>query len=99
MRLSQTLFKLTAVVTTVFVITILAMVAMLMGDPAAPVNLWFNRYGAHVMTIEVTSISLFGILAMVVDRIETVQEEREKQKQAIQKSLPADQQGLTQTES
>ena len=51
MRLSQSLFMLTAVATTAFVITILAMVAMLLGDPDAPVNVWFNNHGATVMTV------------------------------------------------
>jgi succinate dehydrogenase hydrophobic anchor subunit len=81
MYLSQTLFKLTAVVTTVFVITILAMVAMLVGDPDAPVNLWFNRNGATVMTVEVIAIGLFGMSAMIADRNETVREELKKRDQ------------------
>jgi succinate dehydrogenase hydrophobic anchor subunit len=79
MYLSQTLFKLTALVTTIFVITILAMVAMLLGDPDAPVNVWFNRHGATVMTVEVLAIGLFGMSSMIADRNEMLREQKKKQ--------------------
>ena len=81
MYFSQTLFKLTALVTTVFIITILAMVAMLVGDPEAPVNIWFNRNGATVMTVEVIAIGVFGMSAMIADRNETLREQRQKREQ------------------
>lgn len=68
----------TAGATTVFVVTILAMVAMLVGDPKAPVNLWFNDHGAIVMTVEVVAIGILGMAAMIVDRIETLRELRDK---------------------
>ena len=82
MHLSQSLFLLTAVATTAFVITILAMVAMLLGDPDAPVNIWFNNYGATVMTVEVLAIAAFGFAAMIADSRETAL------KQQQQKSPP-----------
>jgi succinate dehydrogenase hydrophobic anchor subunit len=82
MRLSQPLFMLTAVATTAFVITILAMIAMLLGDPDAPVNVWFNNHGATVMTFEVISIALFGFSAMIADSREM------RQKQQKEKSPP-----------
>lgn len=78
MKLPQTLFMLTAVATTVFVITILAMVAMLLGDPDAPVNLWFNRQGATVMTFEVLAIGAFGMSAILFDRREIQRELRQQ---------------------
>jgi hypothetical protein len=78
MKLPQTLFTLTAVATTVFVITILAMVAMLLGDPEAPVNVWFNRQGATVMTFEVLAIGFFGSSAIFFDRREILREQRQK---------------------
>ena len=81
MYLSQTLFKLTAVATTMFIITILAMVAMLVGDPDAPVNLWFNRHGATVMTAEVLAIGVFGLSAMISDRNETRKQQTHVQRQ------------------
>ena len=68
----------TAIFTTIFVITILAMVAMLIGDPNAPINLWFNVHGATIMTIEVVGIGVLGMSAMIVDRRETLRELRQK---------------------
>ncbi len=70
--MSRMLFRLTAATTTAFVITILAMVAMLLGDPEAPINLWFNRYGATVMAVQVAGIVMFGLAAMTADRRETL---------------------------
>ena len=78
MPLSKALFFMTAAATSVFVITILAMVAMLVGDPEAPVNLWFNDHGAIVMTVEVVAIGVFSMSAMIADRGETLREQREK---------------------
>jgi hypothetical protein len=72
--LSKILFHLTAVNTVIFIVTILAMVAMLVGDPNAPANLWFNRNGATVLTIEVIGIGIAGMTAMIADRRETLHE-------------------------
>jgi hypothetical protein len=71
---SKTLFQLTAFATTMFVITVLAMVAMLFGEPDAPVNVWFNAHGATVMILEVVMIASLGFLAMASDRRETLQQ-------------------------
>ena len=84
MILSQILFKLTALSTTAFIITILAMVAMLVGDPDAPVNIWFNKHGASVMTIEVISIAVLGLAAMAADRNETLRQQQKTRKQSGQ---------------
>ena len=72
---SQRLFQLTAVATTAFVITIFAMVAMLAGDPDAPVNLWFNLHGASLLTCEVVAIAVSALFAMFADRNETLREQ------------------------
>lgn len=72
--MSKILFFMTAGATTIFVVTILAMVSMLVGDPKAPVNLWFNDHGAIVMTVEVLAIGILGMAAMIVDRWETLRE-------------------------
>ena len=69
--MSRVLFHLTAFATTVFVITILSMVAMLLGDPDAPINLWFNRHGSTVMVVEVAAIVFLGLAAMSADRRES----------------------------
>lgn len=72
--MSRLLFQLTAFAATTFVITILAMIAMMMGDPEAPVNHWFDKHGATLMTIEVFGIIVFGFAAMTADRRETLRE-------------------------
>ena len=79
MNLSKTLFLLTAAATSGFIVTILAMVAMLLGDPNAPVNVWFNNHGATVMAVEVLAIGAFGLSAMAADRRETLREQGKKQ--------------------
>ncbi len=73
--MSRVLFHLTAIVATAFVITILAMVSMTLGDPNAPVNLWFDKYGGTLMLVEVIGIVFFGLAAMTADRRETLREQ------------------------
>ncbi len=70
--MSRILFSLTAAVATAFVITILAMVSMMLGEPTAPVNLWFEQHGGTLMLVEVVGIVLFGLAAMIADRRETL---------------------------
>jgi hypothetical protein len=70
--MSRILFQLTALSATVFVITILSVVAMTLGDPVAPVNLWFNQHGATVLMTEVAAIMVLGLAAMTADRRETL---------------------------
>ena len=85
--MSRTLFHLAAFATTVFIITILAMVAMLMGDPVAPANLWFNEHGSTVLIVEVSAIVLLGLAAMTADRRETL---RAQQSTELADTSPAD---------
>ena len=84
-RMSRILFALTAVVATAFVITILAMVAMMLGDETAPINQWFEKSGGTLILVEVAGIVLFGLAAMTADRRETLRE------QAKQKSPDVEQ--------
>jgi hypothetical protein len=74
--MSRVLFQLTAAVTTAFIITILAMVSMMLGDETAPVNVWFERHGGTLMVVEVLGIVVFGLAAMTADRRETLRDER-----------------------
>ena len=73
--MSRVLFSLTAAVATAFVITILAMISMMLGEPTAPVNLWFEKHGGTLMLVEVIGIVLFGLAAMTADRRETLREQ------------------------
>jgi len=69
--MSRGLFQLTAFASTVFIITILAMVAMMLGDPFAPINVWFNKHGTTVLISEVVAIVVLGLAAMSADQRET----------------------------
>ena len=73
--MSRVLFQLTAASTMAFVVTILAMVSMTLGDPTAPVNLWFDKHGGTLMLVEVIGNVLFGLAAMTADRRETLREQ------------------------
>lgn len=70
--MSRILFQLTALAATGFVITILSTVAMVLGDPAAPINVWFNQHGTTVLMTEVAAVVLLGLAAMTADRRETL---------------------------
>ena len=76
--MSKILFQLTAVATTAFIVTILALVSMLLGNPKAPANVWFDQHGAVVMTVEVLTIGILGFAAMFVDRLETLRLQQAK---------------------
>lgn len=71
------LFHLTAGVTALFIITILAMVATLFGDPAAPINQWLNDNGTVLLGGEIAAIAVLGTAAMVQDSRLTRQERRQ----------------------
>jgi heme/copper-type cytochrome/quinol oxidase subunit 1 len=75
---SRILFQLTAFAATAFIITILSMIAMMMGDPDAPVNHWFDKHGATLMVVEVIGIVFFGLAAMTADRRETLRAQNAK---------------------
>jgi heme/copper-type cytochrome/quinol oxidase subunit 1 len=66
------LFQLTAISSMAFVVTILAMISMTLGDQAAPVNVWFERHGGTLMLLEVISIVVLGFAAMTADRYATL---------------------------
>ena len=53
----------------------MAMVSMMLGEPTAPVNLWFEKHGGTLMLVEVIGIVLFGLAAMTADRRETLREQ------------------------
>lgn len=70
------LFHVTAGATTAFIISVLAMVATLFGDPEAPINGWINDYGATVLLVEIVAIGVFGFAAMANDARVTRLEQR-----------------------
>lgn len=72
-RARNPFFRLVVLATVAFVVTILALVAAMLGDPAAPVNRLLDRYGGVLLAGEVVTIGLAGLLALVLDRWQTVQ--------------------------
>lgn len=62
------LFHLAAASTVAFIITVLALVATLFGDPQAPVNLWLDAWGTVLLGGEMLLILTFGIAAMAHDQ-------------------------------
>ena len=51
-----------------FVVTIFALIAILFGDPAAPIAKLLDRYGMRLIVGEMCAILLAGTSAMTVDR-------------------------------
>ena len=73
------LFRLIVPATALFVVTILASIACLFGDPRAPVAKWFE---AHVNTLligELVVVVVLTLLAMTVDRIRTLRRSAEEE--------------------
>ena len=55
----------------VFVMTILAMVAVIFSDPNAPVAKFFNANAGRLIAAEVVVTLVVGLLALIVDRLQT----------------------------
>ena len=75
------LFQLVIPATAVFVITILSLIAVVFSDPRAPVAQWLNHHGNKLLVGEFVVVIILSILAMAVDRIQTL-------RQIKQDSLP-----------
>ncbi|HUG92965.1 MAG TPA: hypothetical protein VML55_19145 [Planctomycetaceae bacterium] len=61
-------FRLTTLAGAVFVVTILALVAAMFGDPQSPPALFLHAHGTTLIAWEVAVILAAGVLAMAVDR-------------------------------
>src|SRR5690606_7625800 len=71
---SNVFFRLVCGAAVVFVITVLAMIATLFGDPQAPVNRFLDEYASRIIGGEVAATVVFGLLAMTVDRVRTLRQ-------------------------
>lgn len=56
----------------VFVVTILALIAGILGDGQAPIHRWLNTHGTTLIIGEVVVIGISGVLALVIDRWQTL---------------------------
>ncbi|HTI50067.1 MAG TPA: hypothetical protein VL475_03920 [Planctomycetaceae bacterium] len=69
-------FPLTIAFSSLFIVTILALVAVLFGDPHAPAALLLDRCASWLLGVEVAGILTAGLAALVVDRRQTLAAER-----------------------
>ncbi len=66
-------FSLVLFSSTIFIITILAMVAVIFSDPDAPIVQFLDRHGGRLILAEVVVTLIVGLLALIVDRFQTPQ--------------------------
>lgn len=59
-----------------FIVTILALVAGVFGDPHAPLAQWLDRYAGRIITGEVVATLVTGFLALAVDRRQTLRAQK-----------------------
>lgn len=71
------LFRLTAVAAGVFVVTILALIAIVIGNSHSPGAVWLNRNAGSLFAVEVAAILGLGFAAMAQDRKQTLREQNE----------------------
>lgn len=66
-------FRLIVPVTSIFILTIMALIATVFGDPDAPVSKWLDRYGNQLLIWEFIFVVVLTFLAMAIDRVRTLQ--------------------------
>ena len=66
------LFQLVIPATAIFIITILSLIAVLFSDERAPLAQWLNRNGNRLLIAELIVVIVLSLLAMTVDRIQTL---------------------------
>ncbi len=65
-------FRLIVPATVVFIMTILALIAALFGDPSAPVSIWLDANGNKLLAWEFCIVLALAFLAMGIDRSRTL---------------------------
>lgn len=66
------LFRLIVPATVVFIMTILALIACLFGNPDAPISKWLNENGNQILAWEFVTVLVLSFVAMAYDRIQTL---------------------------
>jgi hypothetical protein len=69
-------FPLAVVCSGLFIVTILALLASVFGDPQAPLARLFDHLAGRLIAGEVAAILLTGFLALVVDRRQALRDGR-----------------------
>lgn len=62
------IFRLVIPATAIFILTILALIASLFGDPRAPVSQWLEAHGDALLVWEFVIVLAVSLLAMTIDR-------------------------------
>lgn len=70
------LFKLVVPAASIFAITVLALIAIIFSDPRAPVAQFLDRHGNTLLLAEFVLVISLSLLAMTMDRIQTLQARR-----------------------
>lgn len=73
-------FPLVTFASGLFIITILAFLASVFGDPRAPLARLLEQYGGRVIGGEVAAILISGFLALFVDRRQTLRSRKDSPK-------------------
>lgn len=69
-------FRLVVPATSVFVMTILALIAVLFGDERAPLARLLNRHGNTLLVLEFVAILVLSLLALVLDRRQILRDQQ-----------------------
>jgi len=78
-RRDRLVFYPVAVVGGLFCLTVLMTIAATFGDPQAPAARWLNRHGTPLLLWETALLVTVSVLAMVIDRIRTLQRLKKSQ--------------------
>lgn len=76
------LFKLVVPATGIFSITVLSMIAVLFSDQRAPLAQLLNKHGNTLLAVEFVVVIVLSLLAMTVDRIQTLRQLRHQAESA-----------------
>lgn len=82
------LFRLVIPATSVFIVTILSLIAVLFSDERAPVAQWLNRHGNTLLMVELLIVVVLSLLAMTVDRVQTLRAQDRPSDAAAAHSTP-----------
>jgi len=85
-------FPLTVVFSGLFIVTILALVAGIFGDPQAPIARFLDRNGGMLLVAEVVAILVTGFLALATDRRQALADKSSSSLPRTLSAAPHDQQ-------
>jgi hypothetical protein len=68
------LFRLVVPATSIFIVTILSLIAVLFSDERAPVARFLNRHGNTLLIVELIVVVVLSFVAMAVDRWRTLRD-------------------------